>query len=304
MPQLPMENMHRFSHEAMATVYEIWIHHEDAGYARGAATEAFRVLDQLEQDLSSYIENSDISQLNALDVGESTVVGLDTFTCLRQCMQLYMITSGVFDITIGALLDVWLDDEKELLQPDADAIRRAVERTGLHNIELDAERFVVKMVGGPVSLDLGGFGKGYAVDKMSETLTDWEAPRHFIHGGASSVLAAEAPENSPGWPITLTNPFTQEVLEKRSLLNKTLGSSGLQKGRHIIDPRTAKPLRRARATWSTAPTAAFSDGLSTAFMLLSIDEIRQLIADFPEFGALLVFENSSENDESVVRVNF
>jgi len=114
MPSFPSEKLHRFSHEAMATNFEIFIHADDFTYARGAAVDAFRVLDQLEQELSRYIENSDISRINALQVGERTQISLETFECLQQCELMYRLTGGTFDVTIGKLMDAWLDEENNI----------------------------------------------------------------------------------------------------------------------------------------------------------------------------------------------
>ena len=68
--------MKRFSHEAMATTYEVIVVHEDERYARQAAAAAFEEVNRLEADLSRFIENSDISQINSLPVGRPLVLGL------------------------------------------------------------------------------------------------------------------------------------------------------------------------------------------------------------------------------------
>ena len=55
-------------------------------------------------------------------------------------------------------------------------------------------------------VDLGGIGKGYAVDLMAELLEDWGLERSLVHGGFSSVLALEPPAGGDGWPLTLSDP--------------------------------------------------------------------------------------------------
>ncbi len=64
---LEEHNIHRFSHKAMATVFDILIYHDNYSYALQAATESFAQLDLLEQDLSRFVENSDISRINQLN---------------------------------------------------------------------------------------------------------------------------------------------------------------------------------------------------------------------------------------------
>ena len=78
-----IHGIHRFAHEAMATTFEIFIQHKNARYARQAAAAAFMELDRLEGELSRFIDNSDISRINNLNVNQSLRIGLAAFECLR-----------------------------------------------------------------------------------------------------------------------------------------------------------------------------------------------------------------------------
>ncbi|KAA3658072.1 MAG: FAD:protein FMN transferase, partial [Calditrichaeota bacterium] len=101
------KNIHCFAHKAMATVFEIFIESEDSGGAQGAAHEAFKLLDQLENDLSRFLENSDIRRINKLEAGKETLVSPDTFECLQQSDTIFQLTKGAFDITTGVLIEQW-----------------------------------------------------------------------------------------------------------------------------------------------------------------------------------------------------
>src|SRR4030043_470951 len=101
--------LRRFSHQAMATTFEVFIIHEDGRYARQAAQAAFDRLAPLAQQLSRYIENSDISRINNLVVGRSLRIGLDTFECLQISRRIFDQTNGAFDITVGSLMRCWLN---------------------------------------------------------------------------------------------------------------------------------------------------------------------------------------------------
>ena len=103
-------------------------------------------------------------------------------------------------------------------------------------------------------IDLGGIGKGYAVDLMAEVLEEWGLRRALVHGGFSSVLALEAPEGREGWPLTLSDPAApSRVLARLSVRQTALGASGLRKGDHIVEPRTGEPVRGRRAAWVAVP---------------------------------------------------
>lgn len=287
----------------MGTIFEIKISHDDFKYARAASIEAFRLLDQLEQYLSHYIANSDISRISNLPIGGSTQISYVTFECLLQCIELYSLSKGVFDVTIGALYHCWLNDDKSLKSPSQKDIKIAKSRVGLYHLTFDETSFRVGMNGGPVQLDLGGFGKGYALDKMAELFAEWDIDAYVLNGGQSSMLFGQPPQGELGWPITISDPFEDyRVLKELMLKNIAIGSSGLIKGRHIIDPRTATPTENTRATWAFAPSAAFADGLSTTFMILSLEEITEICKEFPEFSAILLSKSSEPLADRLVSI--
>ena len=301
--QAKKSDIHRFSHTAMATIFEVLICHDEEKYARQAAQEAFFELGQLEQNFSRFIESSDISRINYLSIDESTQVGADTFECLLQCADLYIETKGAFDITIGSLMKCWLNEDKTLRNPTQEEIKLAKQRTGLHHILLDETHYSVKMLSGPVQLDLGGFGKGYAVDQMAELLNEWSINKFLIHGGKSSVLAGEAPNEKKGWQVSITSPFSNQVIDKIWLKNQTMSESGLQKGFHIIDPRTAQPINTNRGAWTFAPTAAISDGLSTAFLIMDSEEVNKYCFNHPDIKAIIIMEEKEgiESNEKILK---
>jgi uncharacterized protein (TIGR03663 family) len=290
--------LRRFSHEAMATTFEIFILHEDSHYAQQAAQAAFDKLDQLEQDLSRYIENSDISRINNLSAGQSAKVGLDTFECLQISRRINAETNGAFDITVGSLMRCWLNPDKSLRVPSKEELIRARQRTGMDLFKLDESQYTVELLREKVQIDLGGIGKGYAIDKMAELLGEWSIDVALIHGGYSTALGIGSPQGKQGWPVTLSNPHNlKQTLAGLCLQDRALSGSGLQKGRHIIDPRRQEPVEGISAAWACARDAATADALSTAFMVLSPDEINQYCSRHPDVLAMIVVHEESKKEQ-------
>jgi len=263
-----LRDVRRFSHEAMATVYEVYTVHAEREYAAQAAQATFDLVDRLERELSRFLPNSDITRINHLDAGGSTRVAPSTLECLVIARHMFDLTSGAFDVSIG---------------------------TGLTELELDAGESIVRATTRGVRIDLGGIGKGYAVDLMAEVLEEWGLDASLVHGGFSSVLALEPPASHDGWPLTLSDPGApSRVLERLTVRQTALGASGLRKGDHIVDPRTGQPVRGRRAAWVAVPrpresavrpeqqhraaAAAVTDALTTACMLLPADRIQALCA--------------------------
>jgi thiamine biosynthesis lipoprotein len=290
--------LRRFSHEAMATTYEVFILHEDGLYARQAAQAAFDRLDELEQELSRYIENSDICRINNLVAGQSAKVGLDTLECLQISRRINTETNGAFDITVGSLMSCWLNPDKSLRVPSKEELSLARQRTGMNHLQLDESQFSVKLLRDEVQVDLGGIGKGYAIDKMAELLSDWSIDVALIHGGYSTALGIGAPKGKQGWPVTSSNPRNPgQILGRLCLRDRALSGSGLQKGLHIIDPRKQEPVEGSIAAWACASDAAAADALSTAFMVMSPDEISQYCSCHPNVLAIVILGEKGKEEK-------
>ena len=281
--QDPGLGVHRFAHAAMATVFEVHCVHADPRYARQAAQAAFDLVDRLEQELSRFVANSDISRINALRAGDTTRVSPSTMECLGIARRMHALTRQAFDVSIG---------------------------TGLERLELVPDDFAVHAREAGAQLDLGGIGKGFAVDFMAESLREWDICCALVHGGYSSVLAGDAPPGRDGWPLTLSAPGAGGVLARVSARQKALSASGTRKGDHIRDPRTGRAVRD-RAAWvalghEAAETeaaasgaweldvarspAAVAEAFSTAFMLLPLEEIEGLCRQCPGLSAWLMLE--------------
>jgi len=264
----------RFSHHAMATVFEVALAHDDPVYAEQCAHEAFREVDRLERALSRYIENSDIARVNDAAVGERVRVGVDAFECIKRCVDLCEETNGACDVTLG---------------------------TGIDQLELDDGELTVTRRSSAVAIDLGGYGKGYAVDCMAKVLDDWEIESAMLHGGTSSVLARGAPPGERGWLVTLRHPSDREqVIGRFCLRHLAVNGSGLRKGCHIIDPRTGETAAATSAAWAITSDAAAGDALSTAFMIMSPDEIGEYCAREPGVRAIVIRGDSAASG-AVVR---
>jgi len=296
-----ISGIRRFSHEAMATTFQILIAHEDAQYAQQAAWEAFDELDRIEAELSRFVENSDISRINNLPANQPLPIGLAAFECLQISVRLYDETDGAFDVTVGSLLSCWLTENKTARTPSEKELEFARQHTGTDLLKLNETDHTVELLTSPVPIDLGAIGKGYAVDKMAELLRDWSINTALIHSGYSSVLALGCPSGTNGWPATLRNPRNRkQTLARLYLRDTALSGSGLQKGQHILDPRTHQPVEDKLAAWALATTAAAADALSTAFMVMSPDEVEKYCHDHSDTLAMAIL---AKPDEEMQRDN-
>jgi thiamine biosynthesis lipoprotein len=263
---MPPAEIHVFRHHAMATAFEVRIAGEDRLYAAQTAASAFEMLDRLESLLSRFRENSDISQIARLEAGATLRLSEPTFTCLQIAQQMEAATRSAFSVT-----------------PRARATQPEFPRW-----QLLPAGMMIRCVSGNLDMDLGAIGKGFAIDRMAEQLREWDCARYLLVAGGSSVLAGAAPEGLEGW----SSGLGEDDAGRRFLLkNCSLSGSGVAvKGLHVIDPRTGQASTKRARAWALAETAAESDALSTACMVLDESEIADVVAPRGDWLVLLKSE--------------
>ena len=261
-----------FSHEAMATTFEISIAGTTESYARQAAGAAWRELDRLEGELSRFIESSDIARASRLARGESIAIGDDATQCLRLAAEWSAATARAFD-------------------PAYASQRGAEDAPDEPLFALDVAAHTLTSLTEKLQLDLGAVGKGYALDRLADVLSEWDIATACLQSGGSSVLALAPPPDASGWPIGVGEGAARVVVP---LAHRSLSGSGIAvKGRHLIDPRTGQPAPRTTRVWSFAHTAAAADALSTAFFILTDAEIAAFCATHPDLGAVIAHSDGS-----------
>ncbi len=247
----------------MATIFQVRLAGEEATYAAQAARALFDEADRLEGWLSRFKASSDISAIARLQPGETLRLNEATCECLALAREMELATEGTFSITAAA----------RQTQPEPP------------QWTLDPGQRLIRCEAGRLEFDLGAIGKGFALDRMALELADWECPAFLLVAGGSSILAGEPPAGIPGWSVGLgeDNSEPRQWLKKGSLS----GSGVAVKGHHILDPRTGEPAKLRDRAWAMSPSAAVSDALSTAFMVLTEPEINRIMRGRNEWQAFL-----------------
>lgn len=273
-----MTEEHTFRHEAMNTEFEVVIAQPDVDFAlaRYAAAQVFAEVDRLEEELSRFKPTSDIWRLSLLKASQSTLVDFAAWDCLSLAKAVHAETNGAFDITLGPLMRLWRNPDGSQRVPLPGELESARQRMGMALFDLDADHLRITVHADEMLFDLGAVGKGYALDQAVRILEQEGIESAFLSAGESTLVGT----GRQGWPVNL------HLEEPRSLLLRgdALSCSGFEvQGSHLMNPRTMEPVPvEARRSYVLAPTAALSDALSTAFMIMSPTEIEEFLREHPQ----------------------
>jgi thiamine biosynthesis lipoprotein len=246
---MPAQPNHNFTHEAMKTTFQLRLRADDAALAQSVARACFERLDRIEASLSRYVPGSDVWQINHLKTGESRFVSEDCEQCLRLAMVAGQASGGLFDVTLGRLI--------EHRKSGAESAPPALQG----QLIVDESRPRVFCVEAGREIDLGGIGKGYALDAMAALCREWGMRHGLLSAGASTQLAF----GKHAWPITLRGDTHSRVV---NLKNSALSASGtVIQGSHIVAPAAEAIAECHSRAWVQAESAAIADALSTAAII-------------------------------------
>lgn len=277
----------------MATLFDFIIVHESKAYAQQAAWEAIKEIDRLDNELSRFNPNSDITRINNLTTDERIILSIDTFNCLSRGIELYYKTKGAFNIACGALLKCWLNSDYTLKTPTDYEIDNALKLSRIENISINKEDYSLEILLEGTTIDLGAFGKGYALDIVSDIFIEWNINCALISAGRSSIKAIGVSSGNTDWQISISNPIDDKVLKTFSVSDISLGASGVIKGRHIINTIKGYPEINNYASWVFSKSAADADAFSTACMILNNEATKEIVDE--NFSVLVMNKDESEN---------
>jgi thiamine biosynthesis lipoprotein len=289
----------QFSRRAMACEFALWL---NAGqHADGAETAlaALDLLEPLEQQLSVYRPDSEICEINRRATIEAVPVEARLFDLLKGCRGLWELTDGAFDITAGPLIDLWGFKYRSGRLPTRDEIAATLPKVGFQHVLLDDAQRTIKFMRPELELNLGGIGKGYALDHCRELLLEHGVDNFIFHGGNSSVLALGQRGGSTdgGWSVGVRHPLKPEQrLGELVLRNQALSTSGsgtqyfIHQGKrygHMLDPRNGWPAEGVLSATAISSTATEAEALSTACYVLGPTAAAKLMERNPFYGAVL-----------------
>lgn len=271
--------------ETMGTTYSVKVADAPKSLSRESmAVEISRLLEAVNQQMSTYRTDSELSRFNQASAGTWVDVSPDTATVIAEAGRLSELTAGAFDTTVGPLVDLWGfgpgDSSKSV--PSETRIASVRDKIGYRNVHLRSSAPAVSKDRSDIRVDLSGIAKGFGVDKIAEYLEQAGAKRFLVEVGGdmrSSGLNA----NGKAWQIGIEKPLTgrgqlQQIVPLSSQAMATSGDYRIFFERegtrysHIVNPQTGRPVTHELASVTVvAETAMQADALSTALFVLGPD---------------------------------
>lgn len=281
----------------MGTTYSVKVVDEvDAVALKAEIDQRLLAINQL---MSTYIDDSEITRLNELAVGEAMALSSENLQMLRLSRKLHEQSHGKFDVTLGPLIALWGfgADPSRVDVPESAAIAEALASLGLDKLQIQGNEVTKKV---PVSVDFSAIAKGYGVDEVARIVAAAGAENYLVEIGGE-LIAKGLNQRGQVWRIGIETPDLQARIPFTAvpLDNLAMATSGDYRNyfevdgirySHTLDPNTGFPITHNLASVTVlAQTAAEADGYATAINVMGA-ESGQALADALNLPVLFIIK--------------
>jgi FAD:protein FMN transferase len=271
---------------------ELWADDANAGAASiEAVFDEFRRIDRL---MSTYKPESELSRLNATAAKQPMAISRELYDLLATSIEYSKLTRGVFDVTYASV--GYLYDYRNHVRPDDAAIRDRLPSIDYRHIELLPGGTKVRFRRAGVRIDLGGIGKGYAVDRGIAVLQKRGITRAMVNAGGDTRIIGD--RFGRPWTVGIRDPDHQgKVVLRVPLEDAAISTSGDYERffeedgiryHHILDPQTGKSARKVRSATIIADSATRSDALTKSVFIMGAEEGIRFIDTLPDVDAIAI----------------
>ncbi len=276
-------------------------------YDANLKQEVDRILNDFNNSLSTYVNSSEISELNA---NAKVKFRSDYFLpVLKSCKEIFEVTDGAFDPTVGPLVNKWGFGPGEITEiPDSTTIDSLLTYTGFEKLAFNDEGATMEP---GMYLDFSAIAKGYAVDLVAQHL-EKTGKHHFMVEIGGEVRCKGQKAEGSDWVIGVEDPTVGQEIKKIAakvrLKDISMATSGnyrnfyIKDGKkyaHTISPYTGFPVEHSLLSASVfSPDCMMADAYATAFMVLGLEKSKKVLKQHEHLNAHLIFVNESGQLES------
>ncbi len=279
--------------------------------AESGAKAAFDRIAELEQVMSDYRPDSELSRLNAAAGGPAVPLSADLWSILKSGKAIAEHTNGTFDPTMGPLVQLWRESRKSGSLPSTQEVHDRRQRVGVSMLVLDERKHSATLAAPRMALDLGGIGKGAAVHEAVQALKQRGLPRALV-SLAGDIATGDAPPGEHGWTIAVETGYEggRATIQVSNACCSTSGDAeqfvviGGVRYSHIIDPATGLGSTRPAAACVVANDGGTADALATALAVMGVDKGRSVLSSFPGASAMIVESRAASTVQKFVSEGF
>jgi thiamine biosynthesis lipoprotein len=271
---------------------ELWS--DEAAKGDEAIEAVMAEMRRIDELMSHYKPESQLSQINARAGQEPVQVDAELFDLIKLSTHYSIITEGAFDITYASVGHLY--DYPHHVRPTEVQIKAALPGVNWRNMLLDPVHHTVRFERPGMRIDLGGIGKGYAVDRGIAVLQALGFKHALVTAGGDSRIIGD--RMGRPWVVGIRNPDDKDkVVTRIPIVNSAMSTSGdyeryFDEGgvryHHIIDPRTGHSASKVRSATILGPTATETDGMSKTAFVLGAEKALEIINRMPQYDAIFV----------------
>lgn len=282
----------------MGCLYSIVAFGDDRAATEAALERALDEVDRLDRLLSHYRPDSPLSQMNRAASRRAVEVPAELFALIATSLAYSRESDGAFDVTVGPLMKAWGFFGGEGRLPDPRELEDVRRRIGHRHVMLDRGARTVRFEREGMEIDLGGIGKGYAVDRAVAVLKAEGVRSALVSACGSTIYGLGSPPGEAAWQVDVADPIRSDAIGYTiPLVDRALSISGTSEKwfevdgvrySHIMDPRTARPVQGVIGVDVIADTGLESDALDNALFVLGPEQSRELWRRHPKTEAWFI----------------
>ncbi len=271
---------------------EVWS--EDAARGNEAIDAVMADMRRIDDLMSHYKPESQLSRINQHANDEPVQVDKELFDLIKLSTYYSQITEGAFDITYASV--GYMYDYPKHVHPTEAQIKSALPAVNWRNMLLDEAHHTVRFEHPGMRIDLGGIGKGYAVDRGIDILKARGIQHAVVTAGGDTRILGD--HMGRPWLVAIRHPDDPTKVVTRIPLSDTAMSTSGDYERyfdedgvryhHIIDPHTGRSASKVRSATILAPTATQTDGLSKTAFVLGAQKALEIINRLPDVDAVFI----------------
>lgn len=297
----------------IGTNIRLQIKGRDAGKAE---KEIYQVIDEVDKTVSTNVEGSDINRINNAEAGSTIELDNITNELIEYAYKYYLISGGVFDISVFPLVEVWKFSPETVSNsskepPSQGEINNALSKVGFDKaFEYDAEKMTITKKIEGAKLDLGAVAKGYLVNKSKEIFDKYDIDYAIADIGGSLCLYGDKT-----FRVGITNPrrtgsgdYIKTVIEAKNTAVVTSGdyeryyfdkNTG-ERYHHIIDPRTGRPAKSGVISATVVSSdGTLNDILATTIVILGEEDALKLLANDEKVDRVIIMTEDASGNVTV-----